>query len=238
MSEKNIIINNGVTTLFNEEGYAEITVPSVDFVNSFFGHDYGIFPPAIRWISDTTPSAFLLERPPEVRTIGYRKVDYKISLPWTIFGIKFLSDDRVGVHAFCSSSSIQSFDDEIHVLPLPMAQEDGFIDGFSYGIKLTARRSIGSSLMQIINKMFNTRTSKAFNLDVLPDSWGGIDTSSNRKIMEHWQTYNQQQALTEVEYFTSQSVPTVGVLTSMMEEETKASTTFEYMHDLIANLNG
>lgn len=237
MSEKYIRITNSFTSLFGDGDYAELSIPSSEFVNGYFGHDTGVLPPAVRWVSDTSPPSFIIERPPQTRAINYRKVKYNVSLPWTLFGIRFKDLNTLVVHTFCQHKSIQSFDDQIFVLPVPMANEEGLVEGFEYSVKLSDRRTIGSSLLQVIDKMFNTRTAKNFNIDVLPPSWGDIDTKSNRKIMEHWQTYNLLQARDSIEYYTSQAIPTVEALAEYLEAATEASTTFDYMTEVMQTVH-
>lgn len=70
-------------------------------------------------------SVFVVELPPQKRTINHSDSSYHLSFPYTIFVVSFRGGDYNGLHFFYSNKPLKSLSESVYLSNLPNINNDG-----------------------------------------------------------------------------------------------------------------
>jgi hypothetical protein len=169
--------------------------------DALFGHkyiDYGILPPAVRWIS-SDGLVVVFERPPRDHLLSYiprtrnkitdydKEKRYVIPLPWTVYVVKFASDyTPYKIFVYTRPNQITSLDDPLSLLPLPNFYSNGELCNPMHGEIEVPNPSLAAGISAAYNRVWNS----GFNNDLLEATMIGM----RKKAPVHYVVEDAQEA--------------------------------------------
>lgn len=167
------------------DGKTTMKVNAKEFTDALYGNDIGMLPPAIRWISDSSPWVLLLERPPQtLNLLCADDSEVKLPLPWTLWLMEVSTSRELTCSVFARMDALYSFEEPLFHLPLPGVDDTGEIEGFTH--TLQSNEAIGYQLPEAIDaayRFMGAQVTEENKVNYIPNDW---DATTAKQLVAYW----------------------------------------------------